>query len=80
MTYASAGVDTDAAAAGLAKLLSWVGQTKEFREGIGEALVPNGFFASVLRMTDRLALAISTDGVGSKSAVAQMVGFYEGIG
>lgn len=80
LTYASAGVDTDAAAAGLAKLLSWVGQTKEFREGIGEALVPNGFFASVLRMTDRLALAISTDGVGSKSAVAQMVGFYEGIG
>ena len=80
LTYSVAGVDTDAAAMGLAKLLSWVGKTKDFREGIGEALVPNGFFANVLRMTDRLSLAISTDGVGSKSAVAQMVGSYEGIG
>lgn len=80
LTYSAAGVDTDAAAAGLSKLLSWVGKTKDFREGIGEALVPNGFFANVLRMTDQLALAISTDGVGSKSAVAQMVGSYEGIG
>ena len=80
LTYSAAGVDSDAAAAGLARLLSWVGKTKDFREGIGEALVPNGFFANVLRMTDRLALAISTDGVGSKSAVAQMVGSYEAIG
>lgn len=80
LSYSSAGVDTDAVAAGLAKLLAWVGKTKNFREGIGEALVPNGFFANVLRMTDHLALAISTDGVGSKSAVAQMMGSYEGIG
>ena len=80
LTYSAAGVDTDAAAIGLASLLAWVGKTKDFREGIGEALVPNGFFANVLRMTDRLSLAISTDGVGSKSAVAQMVGSYEAIG
>ena len=79
-TYATSGVDTDAAAAGLAHLLAWVGRTPSFREGIGEPLVPNGFFASVLRMSDSLSLAISTDGVGSKSAVAQLVGSYEGIG
>jgi phosphoribosylformylglycinamidine cyclo-ligase len=80
LTYAASGVDTDAASAGLAHLLSWVGRTQSFREGIGEAMVPNGFFANVLRMSDRLSLAISTDGVGSKSAVAQLVGSYEGIG
>jgi phosphoribosylformylglycinamidine cyclo-ligase len=79
-TYGTSGVDTDAASAGLAHLLAWVGRTPSFREGIGEALVPNGFFASVLRMSDTLSLAISTDGVGSKSAVAQLVGSYEGIG
>lgn len=79
-TYATSGVDTDAASAGLAHLLAWVGRTPSFRAGIGEALVPNGFFASVLRMSDNLSLAISTDGVGSKSAVAQLVGSYEGIG
>lgn len=80
LTYAASGVDTDAASAGLAQLLAWVGRTQSFREGIGEAMVPNGFFANVLRMSDRLSLAISTDGVGSKSAVAQLVGSYEGIG
>jgi len=79
-TYATSGVDTDAASAGLAHLLAWVGRTPSFREGIGASLVPNGFFASVLRMSDTLSLAISTDGVGSKSAVAQLVGSYEGIG
>ena len=80
VTYASAGVDTDAAAVGLAGLLGWVRKTEAFREGAGEPLVPNGFFANVLRMADQLAVAISTDGVGSKSAVAQLVGAYEGIG
>ena len=80
LTYAASGVDTDAAAAGLSALLAWVGKTMSFREGIGEALVPNGFFANVLRMREGLAIAISTDGVGSKSAVAQMVGSYESIG
>jgi len=80
MNYADAGVDTDAASAGLAGLLSWVRRTEKFREGTGAPLVPNGFFANVLRMTDHLSIAISTDGVGSKSAVAQMAGVYEGIG
>ncbi len=80
LTYAASGVDTNAASTGLEHLLAWVGRTQSFRAGIGEALVPNGFFANVLRMSDRLSLAISTDGVGSKSAVAQLVGSYEGIG
>ena len=80
LTYAASGVDTDAAATGLSSLLAWVGKTMAFREGIGEALVPNGFFANVLRMREGLAIAISTDGVGSKSAVAQMAGAYESIG
>lgn len=80
LTYSSAGVDTDAALAGLSGLLSWVRRTKDFREGFGEQLLSIGFFASVLRLTGRLSLAISTDGVGSKSVVAQLAGQYESIG
>ena len=80
LTYSAAGVDTTAAASGLRALLAFVRETETFREGAGEPLVPNGFFASVLKLTERLALAISTDGVGSKSAVAQAVGRYESIG
>jgi phosphoribosylformylglycinamidine cyclo-ligase len=79
-TYTSTGVDTDAAAVGLRKLLDWVSRTQEYREGLGESLVPNGFFASVLRLSSRLALAVSTDGVGSKSVIAQMMGSYEAMG
>ncbi len=79
-TYAESGVDADAAAAGLSGLLAWVRETRDFREGAGEQIVPNGFFASVLRLTDRLSLAISTDGVGSKSVLAQLTGDFEPIG
>jgi phosphoribosylformylglycinamidine cyclo-ligase len=80
LNYRAAGVDTYAAGAGLSRLLYWVRQTLEFRQGLGESLVPIGFFASVVRLTDRLSLALSTDGVGSKAVVAQMMGQYEGIG
>ena len=79
-SYASAGVDTDAVTAGLAGLLEWVSKTREFREGPGGYESGGSFFASVLRLSERLALAISTDGVGSKAMVAQMAGRYEGLG
>jgi phosphoribosylformylglycinamidine cyclo-ligase len=80
MTYAASGVDTDAAAVGLSGLLSWVRRTAAFREGVGEPQVPIGFFANVIRIADGVSVAISTDGVGSKSAVAQLAGRYEEVG
>ncbi|MDE2836123.1 MAG: phosphoribosylformylglycinamidine cyclo-ligase [Chloroflexota bacterium] len=79
-TYTSSGVDTDEAARGLSGLLSWVAQTSSFADGIGPSLVPGGFFAAVLPLNDRLSLAISTDGVGSKSVLAQLTGDFESIG
>ena len=80
LAYTEAGIDTAAASAGLERLLSFVRKTHAFRTGIGEPLVPVGFFASVIKLTEHLSLAISTDGVGSKSAVAQQTGRYESIG
>ncbi len=79
-TYAESGVDTEAAAAGLSGLLAFVRETRAFRNGAGEQLVPNGFFASVLRLANALSLAVSTDGVGSKSVLAQLTGDFESIG
>lgn len=79
-TYAGAGVDTDAAARGLAGLLRWTSETAAFAEGVGPPLVPGGFFAAVLPVGGGLSIAISTDGVGSKSALAQITGDYEAIG
>ena len=80
LTYRSAGVDTDAAAVGLAALLASIRETLQFREGTGEPLLPLGFFANVLRLTGDLSVAISTDGVGSKTVVAQMAETYDSIG
>ena len=79
-TYASSGVDTDEAARGLSGLLHWVAQTSAFAEGVGASPVPGGFFAAVLPLNERLSLAISTDGVGSKSVLAQLTGDFESIG
>ncbi len=79
-TYASSGVDTDEAARGLSGLLHWVAQTSAFAEGVGTSPVPGGFFAAVLPLNERLSLAISTDGVGSKSVLAQLTGDFESIG
>lgn len=78
LTYAAAGV----AAAGrpLAGLISWVNRTLDFRRGVGEPVLGIGYYANVLRLTDSLGLAISTDGVGTKILVAEMLGKYDTLG
>ena len=80
LSYRSVGIDTDPATTGLAGLLAWVSRTLEFRRGVGEPLLPVGFFASAVRLTDRLSLVVSTDGVGSKVLVAQLADRYDTIG
>ncbi len=79
-TYAESGVDSAAAEAALFGLLEALRQTQAFRKGTGAPIIPNGFFASVLSLPGNLSLAISTDGVGSKSALAQLTGDFESIG
>jgi phosphoribosylformylglycinamidine cyclo-ligase len=76
--YAAAGVDTtraDAAVAGL------VGVLRTIDTGRASRVVDlPGHFASVLRLTDTLGLALATDGVGSKLVVAQQAGRLETVG
>src|SRR6186997_1093283 len=64
----------------LGGLLGWVNRTSEFRCGAGRPLLPNGYFANVIRLRDDLGLAICTDGVGSKVLVAEMLGKYDTLG
>jgi phosphoribosylformylglycinamidine cyclo-ligase len=45
-----------------------------------DVLAGFGHYAAVLRLSDDLALALCTDGVGSKTLVASMVGRYDTIG
>jgi len=79
-TYRAAGVSTNAEL-GLAALLKWVQPTLEFRRaGIGRSVLDIGYFANVIDLGRGLGLALSTDGVGTKVLVAEMLGRYGTIG
>src|SRR5207248_9478341 len=64
----------------LGGLLGWVNRTAALRPGMGRPLLPNGYFANVVQLTEDLGLALCTDGVGTKILVAEMLGKYDTIG
>ena len=80
LTYPAAGVDSAAEEQGLHALLQWVNKTHRFRKGLGQARIDIGYFASVIDIGHGMGLAITTDGVGTKLLVAQMVGKYDTVG
>jgi phosphoribosylformylglycinamidine cyclo-ligase len=79
-TYAQAGVDTEKADRSLMGLVDWVRRTEALRDGVGKPVMDIGYFANVVRLTETLGLAISTDGVGTKILVAQQMNRYDGVG
>jgi len=79
-TYQQAGVDTERASAGLQGLLRWVEQTHTFRRDVGAVRLPIGYYANVIDIGHGVGLAISTDGVGSKLLVAQLMDTYDTVG
>jgi phosphoribosylformylglycinamidine cyclo-ligase len=79
-TYQQAGVDTDRASAGLKGLLHWVRQTHALRQDVGAVRLPIGYYANVIDIGHGMGLAISTDGVGSKLLVAQLMDKYDTVG
>src|SRR5207253_10347626 len=80
ISYSSAGVDTDAATSALAGLLPAVRSSFALRPGIGRPELDIGYFANVLNLGNNLGLAISTDGVGTKLLVAQLIEKYDTVG
>ncbi len=80
MTYSKAGVNIereDLAIKGIKKILQ---KTFKFRKGkIGEVMGDIGSFANVIDLGD-FALAMCTDGVGSKILIAQELGKYDTVG
>ena len=76
MTYASAGVDTAAQKAAIKAL---AGSIKFSRKGIGSPLLGMTQFAGLVDFGDR-ALAICTDGVGTKMLVAKALKKWDTVG
>lgn len=78
--YAAAGVDSSKAEDGLARLRTWVEKTFPLNPAARPHL-PLGYFANIIRL-DGLdtGIAISTDGVGTKLLVAELLGKYDTVG
>ena len=81
MDYARAGVNIDVEGAAVKAIVSQVkGSLKHSRGMIGENLTGIGHFCSLIRIDSKRALAVSTDGVGSKIKVAEALGRFDTIG
>src|SRR5258707_6207838 len=76
--YRESGVDTAEADAGLNRIIARV-QKPWPRQGLGRLVLPIGYFANVIEL-DGVGLALCTDGVGSKTIIADMMGKYDTIG
>ena len=76
--YKQAGVDTAEADAGLNHIIARVQRTWP-HGGLGRVVLPIGYFANVIEM-DGIGLALCTDGVGSKTIIAEMMRKFDTIG
>ena len=78
LSYEAVGVDTEGVDTGLQRLAKWVNATFAFNPV--RPMLPLGYYANVLPVGPELAVAISTDGVGTKLLVAQRLGRYDTVG
>ncbi|HEX2360897.1 MAG TPA: phosphoribosylformylglycinamidine cyclo-ligase [Jiangellaceae bacterium] len=80
LTYAAAGVDIDAGERAVELMKQWVAKTRR-PETIGGIGGFAGLFdATALATYRRPLLATSTDGVGTKVAIAQQMGVHDTVG
>ncbi|MCO6041863.1 phosphoribosylformylglycinamidine cyclo-ligase [Thermococcus alcaliphilus] len=80
LTYAQAGVDDEKTQKALKGIISLAKATFEFRKGkMGEPKGNIGHYAALMDFGD-FYLAMTTDGVGTKTLVAEAVGKYDTIG
>jgi phosphoribosylformylglycinamidine cyclo-ligase len=78
-TYQAAGVDTQTELVALKRLTDILRPTEVFLP-MGKVLLGIGYFAAVVQVSDELALAVATDGVGTKLLIAQLSDRYETVG
>ena len=77
--YKAAGVDTAIVETGLRSIIHSIKGTWPTPASVGAVQLDIGYFANVIDIGG-IGLAICTDGVGSKSVVAQMMNKYDTIG
>ncbi|HUC72999.1 MAG TPA: phosphoribosylformylglycinamidine cyclo-ligase [Stellaceae bacterium] len=78
--YKSAGVDIGAAEVGLGKIIAAIRGTWPAAGQLGGVALDIGYFANVIDIGGGVGLALCTDGVGSKSIIADTMKKYDTIG
>ncbi len=78
LTYDASGVATLQVEGGLRGLAGWIHKTFEFNSI--KPQLPLGYYANVLPLTADVGLAISTDSVGTKVLIAELLGKFDTIG
>lgn len=76
--YDALGVDTLGVEGSLRRLGAIISTTFDYNPA--RPLLPLGYFANVIPVSDSLGIAISTDGVGTKILVAQQMDCYDTVG
>jgi phosphoribosylformylglycinamidine cyclo-ligase len=76
--YARAGVDTGEARSGVGALVAALARIDTGRAS--RSLVPSGHYASVLALDELTAVAICTDGVGTKLLIAEAMNRFDTVG
>jgi len=76
--YKETGVDIAEADTGLNRIVARVQKTWP-KHGMGRVVLPIGYFANVIEV-DGIGMALCTDGVGSKTIIAEKMGKYDTIG
>jgi phosphoribosylformylglycinamidine cyclo-ligase len=79
-TYEQSGVSFDRKETFLGAMLRWIRKTERIPAAGRQPLIPNGYYASVLDVGLPVAIALTTDGVGSKILVAEAAGDFTAIG
>ena len=75
VTYSESGVDIDLEAVTVSKLADKLKSTLKYRDIITDS----GHYAALVKLGDK-AIAMSTDGVGSKILIAEMMNKYDTVG
>jgi phosphoribosylformylglycinamidine cyclo-ligase len=80
VTYREAGVDIEAEEEALREVVKKCHESFVFRKGPGSAVIPISHFSGVVKISEKLGLAVKTDGVGSKVLIAQLMEKYDTVG
>ena len=78
-SYAEAEVDTKKEDLAMKRIKPLFVQTFKNRAGLtGESLLQDmKHYAAIIKITDEVAMAVATDGVGTKTLVAQLMDKYD---